>query len=133
MTTAPVQTSEQTQEAAGAAGRYVELRIGQNWVAVCELADLTPGRGVAALLPDGHQVAVFLDRDGRSYAVGNRDPFSGAYVLSRGLLGSAAGRPFVASPLLKQRFDLATGGCLDDETASVPAYVTRRSGESAAG
>lgn len=109
----------------------VELLIDQRWFAVCELTDLTPGRGVAALLPDGAQVAVFLDRSGRAYAIANRDPFTGAYVLSRGLLGSAGGRPFVASPLLKQRFDLETGRCLDDETVAVQAYVTR-TGDAAA-
>ncbi|MEU8823435.1 nitrite reductase small subunit NirD [Streptomyces sp. NPDC048636] len=103
----------------------VELLVDQKWFAICELTDLIPGRGVAALLPDGTQVAVFLDRRGRAYAIGNRDPFTGAYVLSRGLLGTADGRPFVASPLLKQRFDLETGGCLDDETVSVTAYATR--------
>ncbi|MCQ6244419.1 nitrite reductase small subunit NirD [Streptomyces samsunensis] len=103
----------------------VELLVDQRWFAICELTDLTPGRGVAALLPDGAQVAVFLDRSGRAYAIGNRDPFSGAYVLSRGLLGSADGRPFVASPLLKQRFDLETGWCLDDEAVGVQAYATR--------
>jgi nitrite reductase (NADH) small subunit len=100
----------------------VELRVGEDWFAVCDRADLTPGRGVAALLPDGTQVAVFLDRAGCTYAIGNRDPFTGAYVLSRGLLGSAGGSPFVASPLLKQRFDLTTGQCLDDDTVSVPVY-----------
>lgn len=109
----------------------VEVECGEgSWVGVCEVADLTPGRGVAALLPDGRQVAVFLDRAGRTYAVGNRDPFTGAYVLSRGLLGSTgnAGRPYVASPLLKQRFDLLDGRCLDDEDAAraVPVYATRR-------
>ncbi|MGW7617238.1 nitrite reductase small subunit NirD [Streptomyces antimycoticus] len=109
----------------------VELLVDQRWFAVCELTDLTPGRGVAALLPDGNQVAIFLDRSGRTYAIANRDPFTGAYVLSRGLLGSAGGRPFVASPLLKQRFDLETGRCLDDETVAVQAYVTR-TGDAAA-
>jgi nitrite reductase (NADH) small subunit len=103
----------------------IELRLARNWFAVCDLAHLTPGRGVAALLPDGAQVAVFLDRAGRAYAIGNRDPFTGAYVLSRGLLGSADGRAFVASPLLKQRFDLTTGRCLDEETVAVPAYTVR--------
>jgi len=103
----------------------VELLIDQRWFAICDLTDLIPGRGVAALLPDGTQVAVFLDRAGRPYAIDNRDPFTGAHVLSRGLLGSADGRPFVASPLLKQRFDLETGRCLDDETVTVQAYATR--------
>lgn len=97
------------------------------WVPVCRLDRLIPGRGVAALLPDGGQVALFLDRRGRTYAIGNRDPFTGACVLSRGLLGSTGHTaPFVASPLLKQRFDLRTGRCLDDPDTSVPVYATRR-------
>ncbi|MER5306532.1 nitrite reductase small subunit NirD [Streptomyces sp. NPDC002773] len=95
------------------------------WVEVCEESRLTPGRGVAALLPDGRQVAVFRDRSGRLYAIDNRDPFSGAQVLSRGLVGSADGRPFVASPLLKQRFDLETGRCLDDDEVAVAVYPVR--------
>lgn len=95
------------------------------WLAVCDLELLSPGRGVAVLLPDGEQAALFLDRSGVVRAISNRDPFSGAYVLSRGLLGSAGGRPFVASPLLKQRFDLETGRCLDDEEVSVPVYAVR--------
>ncbi|MEU6080908.1 nitrite reductase small subunit NirD [Streptomyces sp. NPDC047108] len=104
----------------------VELLVDQEWFAVCDLAHLSPGRGVAALLPDGRQVAVFLDRSGATYCVGNQDPFTGAYVLSRGLLGrTQAGRPFVASPLLKQRFDLTTGQCLDDGSVAVPAYEVR--------
>ncbi|MGW2301503.1 nitrite reductase small subunit NirD [Streptomyces sp. NPDC001809] len=95
------------------------------WLAVCEEGRLTPGRGVAALLPDGRQAAVFRDRAGRTYAIDNRDPFTGAQVLSRGLVGSAEGRPFVASPLLKQRFDLETGRCLDDDEVAVAVFPVR--------
>lgn len=107
------------------AAQRVEVRDGESWFTVCRLAALTPGRGVAALLPCGTQAAVFVDRAGRPYVIGNRDPFTGAYVLSRGLLGSADGAPFVASPLLKQRFDLETGRCLDDPAASVPVFPCR--------
>ncbi|RMI38811.1 nitrite reductase (NAD(P)H) small subunit [Streptomyces triticirhizae] len=100
------------------------------WVPVCRLAELVPGRGAAVLLPDGRQAAVFVDRHGRAYAVGNQDPFTGAWVLSRGLLGSTGNgdRPFVASPLLKQRFDLVTGVCLDapeDPSLALPVYPVR--------
>ncbi|MEV0926194.1 nitrite reductase small subunit NirD [Streptomyces spongiicola] len=104
----------------------LQIELSGTWLPVCEVTQLTPGRGMAALLPDGRQAAVFLDRSGTAYAIGNRDPFTGAQVLSRGLLGSADGRPFVASPLLKQRFDLATGRCLDDDEVSVPVYAVRR-------
>lgn len=103
----------------------VQLQLEEGWFTVCDLSVLTPGRGVAALLPDGRQVALFLDRTGRLYAVDNRDPFGGAAVLSRGLTGTHQGRPFVASPLLKQRFDLESGQCLDDETVTVATYEVR--------
>ncbi|MGW3420475.1 nitrite reductase small subunit NirD [Streptomyces phaeochromogenes] len=117
-------TTTATTSAATSAGT-VQLRLTDGWFTVCDLAVLMPGRGVAALLPDGHQVALFLDRTGRMYAIDNRDPFSGAAVLSRGLTGTHQGRPFVASPLLKQRFDLESGQCLDDETVRVATYEVR--------
>ncbi|MFD9220497.1 nitrite reductase small subunit NirD [Streptomyces sp. NPDC060064] len=119
MTIAPEQTAPVKTET------QVQLRLGQEWFALCALSLLTPGRGVAALLPDGRQAAVFLDREGTPYAIDNQDPFAGAQVLSRGLVGSSSGGPFVASPLLKQRFDLATGRCLDDDSVSVTAYEVR--------
>jgi nitrite reductase (NADH) small subunit len=106
----------------------IQLRLDNSddsWFTVCDLSLLLPGRGVAALLPDGRQAAVFRDRAGALYAIDNRDPFGGAAVLSRGLTGTHQGRPYVASPLLKQRFDLETGRCLDDETVAVTAYEVR--------
>jgi nitrite reductase (NADH) small subunit len=117
MTAQTMETAQQTP--------VLQLADGTDWFTVCDLSRLTPGRGIAALLPDGRQVALFVDRAGRAYAIDNRDPFTGAYVLSRGLLGSVEGRPFVASPLLKQRFDLATGACLDDDEVRVPVFAVR--------
>ncbi|MFD3618290.1 nitrite reductase small subunit NirD [Streptomyces sp. NPDC058676] len=105
----------------------VQLKLTDSWFTVCDLNVLLPGRGVAALLPDGRQVALFRDRAGSLYAIDNRDPFSGAAVLSRGLLGSLQGRPFVASPLLKQRFDLESGQCLDDESVRIATFEVRTS------
>ncbi|MET8824738.1 nitrite reductase small subunit NirD [Streptomyces sp. NPDC004610] len=104
----------------------VQIRLSaDSWLTVCDLDTLLPGRGVAALLPDGGQAALFRDRAGRLYAIDNRDPFGGAAVLSRGLTGTHAGRPFVASPLLKQRFDLESGRCLDEEGVGVRVYEVR--------
>lgn len=117
MTTQTIGTAQDT--------RSIQLADGDGWLTVCDRSLLTPGRGVAALLPDGLQVALFVDRAGRAYAIDNRDPFTGAYVLSRGLVGSVGGRPFVASPLLKQRFDLETGACLDDDDVTVPVFTVR--------
>jgi len=95
------------------------------WVDVCPFDGLTPDRGVAALV-DGRQVAVFrLSRSDDVLAVGNLDPFSGANVLARGIVGSRGDTVTVASPVYKQRFDLVSGRCLDDETVAVPTYAAR--------
>ncbi|MFV0306146.1 MAG: nitrite reductase small subunit NirD [Desertimonas sp.] len=82
------------------------------WVVVCPVARLTPDRGVAALV-DGRAVAVFRLADGSLHAIDNLDPCSGVSLLSRGIVGDAGGVVTVASPMYKQRFDLATGRCLD--------------------
>ncbi|MBF9071099.1 nitrite reductase small subunit NirD [Streptacidiphilus fuscans] len=94
----------------------VEVFDGTAWTRACGYDELTPGRGVAVLSASGRQIAVFRDRAGELYAVDNRDPFSGAYVLSRGLLGSRGGVPTLASPMYKQVFDLRDGRCLDEDT-----------------
>jgi nitrite reductase (NADH) small subunit len=84
------------------------------WVPVCELSDLEVERGRAALLGDT-QVALFLLHGGRVHAVSNLDPYSGAHVISRGIVGTRADAPTVASPMFKQVFDLSTGTCLDTQ------------------
>lgn len=91
-------------------------------IPVCGLHLLQPERGVAALLPDGTQVAVFRTHDGRVLAVSNVDPFSGAAVLSRGIVGDKGGVPVVMSPIYKQAFDLCTGRCLDDDDVVLTVY-----------
>ncbi|NKY40323.1 nitrite reductase small subunit NirD [Cellulomonas septica] len=86
------------------------------WQPVCALRHLAPERGAAALL-GGHQVALFRLVDDRVLAVGQHDPFSDAFVISRGIVGSRwvddVEVPTVASPMYKQVFDLTTGRCLD--------------------
>lgn len=94
------------------------------WIEVCPADSIPPACGVAALLPDGEQVAVFRLVDDEVLAIGNIDPLSGAAVLSRGIVGDAGGTPVVASPVYKERFDLRTGRCLDAEV-SVPVYPVR--------
>ncbi|MEW2548433.1 nitrite reductase small subunit NirD [Streptomyces sp. NPDC047002] len=94
----------------------IEIHDGERWRAVCAERDLTPGRGAAVLLGT-EQIAVFRDRSGALWAVANRDPFSGATVIARGLLGSRGGVPTVISPMYKQAWDLRDGRCLDEDTA----------------
>ena len=81
------------------------------WERACALSDLFPERGAAALFGDV-QVALFRLRGGQVYAVQNLDPFSGAFVMSRGIVGTRAGVPTVAAPVYKQVFSLVTGECL---------------------
>jgi nitrite reductase (NADH) small subunit len=93
------------------------------WADVCAFDQLTSGRGVCALVA-GRQVAIFrVDDD--LFALSNYDPFSEAFVLSRGIVGSRGERIKVASPIYKQSFDLVTGACLDDAAVSVPVFPAR--------
>jgi nitrite reductase (NADH) small subunit len=92
---------------------------------VCRLDQLTLDRGAAALVA-GCQVALFrLSATGEVLVVDNRDPFSGAQVLSRGIVGDADGVPKVASPVYKQAFDLRTGRCLDDPAVAIEVHAAR--------
>ncbi len=97
----------------------------QVWTTACVYDHLIPGRGVGVLLDDGSQAALFRLDDGTVRAIGNVDPFSGAAVLSRGIVGDRAGRATVQSPILKQAFALDDGYCLDDPQVSVPTYPVR--------
>ncbi|HEX2283508.1 MAG TPA: nitrite reductase small subunit NirD [Mycobacterium sp.] len=97
----------------------------QVWTTACAYDYLIPNRGVGVLLADGTQVALFRLDDGSLHAVGNIDPFSGAAVMSRGIVGDRGGRPTVQSPIKKQAFALDDGTCLDDPEVSLPVYATR--------
>ncbi|GGV31515.1 nitrite reductase small subunit [Actinomadura cremea] len=103
------------------------VRSDLRWSDVCAYTDLIPERGVCAMI-GGTQVALFRTFDGDLYALSNLDPFSGAHVLSRGILGTRDGVPTVASPMYKQVFDLRTGVCLDDPRVALPAFGVRRAG-----
>lgn len=98
------------------------------WTPVCDLARLLPERGIAALVGED-PVAVFLLEDGTVHAVGHHDPFSGANVMARGIVGSmgsgATYRDTVASPMYKQVFDLRTGECLSEPGPALPVFPVR--------
>jgi assimilatory nitrate reductase catalytic subunit len=90
-------------------------------VHACRLEDIVPNTGVCALV-HGRQIAIFRLDDDRVYAVGNHDPFSGANVLSRGIVGDLGGELVVASPVYKQHFSLESGRCLEDASVRIPVY-----------
>jgi nitrite reductase (NADH) small subunit len=94
------------------------------WVKICSINSIVPFTGVAALV-DSFQIAVFRLHDDKIYAISNYDPFSKAFVLSRGTLGDRKGEMKIASPVHKQSFSLITGQCLDDPAVKVPVYPTR--------
>jgi len=95
------------------------------YTAVCGIDQIDPESGVAALV-GGQAVAVFKTYDGRVFALDNYDPFSRASVLARGIVGTRVvgeeSVDFVASPMHKQAFALASGRCLDDAAVRVTAY-----------
>lgn len=102
-------------------------RVEAQWHDVCGVDDIWPNTGVCALV-DGQQVAVFrlIGGDGeRLFALDNRDPWSNANVLSRGLVGNLGERLVVASPIYKHHYDLATGECVEDPGTPVRTYPVR--------
>jgi|26BtaG_2_1085354.scaffolds.fasta_scaffold07901_2 nitrite reductase (NADH) small subunit len=108
---------------------------------ICKLDDIIPEAGVCALVSTeagDKQVAIFRTKEDELFAIDNFDPFSNANVLSRGLIGGTvvtneAGEEtdilYVASPIYKQRFNLATGQCLDDETVKLGSYEVSLDGD----
>ncbi len=96
-----------------------------DWVEVCHLEEITPHTGVAALV-EGQQIAIFrVGQEQRVYALSNQDPFSGANVMSRGILGDLQGERVVASPIYKQHFSLATGRCLEDKDQKLLVFPSK--------
>lgn len=99
--------------------------VTDSWETACQIGDLIYNIGVCALVGE-KQIALFrLSGNHEIYAVDNHDPFSGANVLSRGIVGDLKGQPVVASPIYKQHFNLQTGQCLEDESVKLETYPVR--------
>ncbi|MDP4015369.1 MAG: nitrite reductase small subunit NirD [Candidatus Nanopelagicales bacterium] len=94
------------------------------WIPVCRAALLAVERGVAVML-GGRQLAIFRMSGGQVFAVGNRDPYSGANVMSRGIVGTSGALTTVTSPMHKQVFDLRSGRALLDPDVCLGSYATR--------
>ena len=105
--------------------KEINLTQELDWVEVCSLDDITPNTGVGALIHD-QQIALFrVGHEKRVYAVSNQDPFSQAFVMSRGIIGDVQGERVVASPLYKQHFSLATGRCLEDKDHKLLVFPSK--------
>ncbi|PSU34945.1 nitrite reductase small subunit NirD [Photobacterium lutimaris] len=92
---------------------------------ICDIQDITPGTGVCALF-NGQQVAIFRPSVVEEvFAISNMDPFARSNVLSRGLICQHQDELWVASPLKKQRFNLSTGVCMEDERFNIKTFNVR--------
>lgn len=103
-----------TAEAAPAA---VDLQ----WHRVCQVDELETAWGEAALI-DNLQIAVIRLSPTRIYAVDQRDPATGACVMSRGIVGDSGSRATLASPLHKEVYMLDTGECPGNTGLRLPTF-----------
>ena len=105
--------------------KEVNLTDQLDWIEICDLDDITPNTGVGAII-DQQQIALFrVGTEKRIYALSNQDPFSQAYVMSRGIVGDLQGERVVASPIYKQHFSLATGRCLEDKDQKLLVFPSK--------
>ncbi|OTG69057.1 nitrite reductase (NAD(P)H) small subunit [Acinetobacter sp. ANC 4470] len=105
--------------------KEVNLTQELDWIEICSLDDITPNTGVGAIVED-QQIALFrVGHEKRVYALSNQDPFSQAFVMSRGILGDLQGERVVASPIYKQHFSLATGRCLEDKNQKLLVFPSK--------
>ncbi|WP_428241773.1 nitrite reductase small subunit NirD [Gynuella sp.] len=95
----------------------------KQWTKICKKDDLVAWSGVAALV-DGQQIALIYlpDPCEQVYAISNIDPYSGASVMARGIVGSLKGKTIITSPIYKQHFDLENGQCLEDSLVKIPIW-----------
>jgi len=98
---------------------------------ICQLEDIAINTGVAALFNE-KQVAIFkvkteygTQSSEQVFAISNYDPFSGANVLSRGIVGSLGGELVVASPIYKQHFYLSSGICVEENSIQLETWQVK--------
>lgn len=99
-----------------------------SWVSIGPLAALPKERAVPARVGQDQVALVRLDDDS-VHAVGNLDPYSGAQVMARGIVGSicveGAIHRTIASPMYKQTFYLTTGASTADEAVRLGVWRVR--------
>ncbi len=115
----------------GEAGGKPAPRRGRklHWVRVGRVAEF-PRNGGAAVQCGDTQIAVFnLTDRGQWRACQNMCPHKNAFVLSRGITGSAGLTPKVTCPLHKLPFSLETGECLSDEPYALKVFPVQVAGD----
>lgn len=104
-------------------------RLEKSWIKVGEVGDF-PVDGGATIKYGDVQIAVYnFASRGQWYASQNMCPHMNAFVLSRGIIGTAGEVPKVACPLHKKPFSLETGESLSGEAYSLKVFPVKVEGD----
>ena len=99
--------------------------MSKEWKKVGQTSDFCKDMGGCVKI-DGKQIAIFNFQGKKWYAVQNLCPHDNRMVLSRGMIGDAAGEPKVACPLHKHNFSLKDGSHLSEgEVADLTTYEVK--------
>lgn len=94
----------------------------REWVKVAAI-DEFPHNGGTTFLHKDKQIAVYnFASTGEWYATQNMCPHRMEMVLSRGIIGDAAGEPKIACPFHKKNFSLRTGACMSGDDYQIAVY-----------
>ncbi|MCA9057487.1 MAG: nitrite reductase small subunit NirD, partial [Planctomycetaceae bacterium] len=108
--------------------RHAQDLENTRWIHVGKVDDF-PFDGGATIKYGKVQIAVFnFTSRGEWYASQNMCPHRKAFVLSRGMVGDAAGIPKVACPLHKKTFNLRDGSSLQGEDYRIRTFPVKVDG-----
>lgn len=103
-------------------------RLNKRWINVGTVDDF-PKDGGSTIKYGDVQIAVYnFASRGQWYACQNMCPHKNAFVLSRGIIGTAGEQPKVSCPLHKKPFSLETGESLSGEDFSLKVFPVRIDG-----
>lgn len=110
-------------------GKRLADTAGPRWVKVGVVDDF-PHDGGAAIKYGDVQIAVFnFASRGQWYACQNMCPHKNAFVLARGIIGTAGETPKVACPLHKKSYSLESGECISGDDLTVKVFPVRIDGD----
>ena len=99
------------------------------WIQVGKIWDF-PKDGGATIKYGKTQIAVFnFTSRGEWYATQNMCPHKREFVLSRGMIGDAGGKPKVACPVHKKTYSLETGKGMSDKDLSIQVFPVKLEGD----
>jgi len=97
----------------------------REWVKVAAV-DEFPHNGGTTFLHKDKQIAIYnFAARGEWYATQNMCPHRMEMVLSRGIIGDAAGEPKVSCPFHKKNFSLKSGECMSGDDYKIAVYPVK--------